>query len=187
MPRQARIISPEHTYHVTHRGNDRQAIFHEASDYHLYLDLLAQAQRKYPFDLFHYALMPNHVHLIMRSRTRSTISPIMQMVAQKYARKYNANYGKTGHLWGDRYFSKHVENDEYLLTAGIYVELNPVRANIVEHPSSYRWSSHSFYADGKKETLLTPSPAFLGIHRAAEHRRKTYIELARVFGGMKKR
>lgn len=181
MPRHARIIRADATYHVTHRGNNREPIFLEVSDYHYYLELLKVAQKKYPFELFHYVLMPNHVHLILRSSTSETISPVLKWVAQAYSVHFNAAYGKSGHLWGDRFFSKEIDNDNYLLTAGIYVELNPIRAGITTDPKKYPWSSHIFYARNAQSALLRHSPAFTSLHPNPDLRRTAYAKLAEMW------
>lgn len=182
MTRKARIIDSAGIYHVTHRGNNRETTFLDVSDYHRYLDLLALAQKKYPFDLFHYVLMPNHVHLVLRSRTERTISPALQWIAQNYAKSFNAAYGKSGHLWGDRFFSKVIDTDTYLLTAGIYIELNPVRAGICSDPGAYAWSSHAYYANGKPNALLKSSPTFTGLHQDVSVRRSTYATITKMWG-----
>jgi putative transposase len=181
MPRHPRIIRPDATYHVTHRGNNRDAIFREESDYHYYLELVCSAQRKFEFELYHYVLMPNHVHFILRSSTSKTISPALKWMAQMYSVHFNAVYGKTGHLWGDRFFSKEIDNDAYLLTAGIYVELNPVRAGLVDDPKKYDWSSHTFYTDNSSKVPLNPSQSYLGLDQSPSQRRAIYNALTRMW------
>ncbi|MCL5421595.1 MAG: transposase [Nitrospirae bacterium] len=139
MPRTARVSPSEHVYHVLTRGNNRQDVFEDEEDFRKYLELLFRYKEKYKFRLYHYALMTNHVHLVIEpSGGGGSLSEIMKGINLTYARHYKRKYNNTGHFWQDRYKSIIISKDDYLLACGSYVELNPVRAKIVEDPKEYK-------------------------------------------------
>ncbi|MBF8280723.1 MAG: Transposase-like protein [Candidatus Magasanikbacteria bacterium] len=146
MPRRARILIPDGVYHVINRGNQRQPIFHSDDDYFFYRDLLFKAKNKYGIKIFHYVLMPNHIHLLIKPEGMENLSKFMQGLTIAHTRHFNAKYGKVGHAWQSRFRSILIDSESYMLQCGRYIELNPVRARIVTHPAEYRWSSFAHYA-----------------------------------------
>ncbi|HDQ04050.1 MAG TPA: transposase [Deltaproteobacteria bacterium] len=155
MPRTARIAPKEFIYHVLTRGNNRQDIFKDEEDYQKYLEILQKYKEKYDFRLYHYVLMTNHLHLVIEPTERGgELSEIMKGINLSYAQHFKNKYRYIGHFWQDRYKSIIISKDEYLLACGSYVELNPVRAGIVENPKDYRWSSYQANAYGKQDDLI---------------------------------
>lgn len=155
MPRTARIAPKEFVYHVLTRGNNKQAIFKDENDYLKYIEILKKYKEKYLFKLYHYVLMTNHVHLVIEpSQEGGELYQIMKGINLSYAQHFKNKYKYTGHFWQDRFKSIIVSKDEYLLTCGSYVELNPVRARMVKEPKEYRWSSYGANAYGKKNDLV---------------------------------
>jgi putative transposase len=155
MPRTARIAPKEFVYHVLTRGNNKQAIFKDDNDYLKYIEILRKYKEKYLFKLYHYVLMTNHVHLVIEpSQEGGELYQIMKGINLSYAQHFKNKYKYTGHFWQDRFKSIIVSKDEYLLTCGSYVELNPVRARMVKEPKEYRWSSYGANAYGKKNDLV---------------------------------
>jgi len=155
MPRTARIAPKDFIYHVLTRGNNRQVIFKDEEDYQKYLEILQKYKEKYRFRLYHYVLMTNHLHLVIEPTERGgELSEIMKGINLSYAQYYKNKYTHIGHFWQDRYKSIIIAKDEYLLACGSYVELNPIRANIVKHPRDYRWSSYQANAYGKPDNLI---------------------------------
>ncbi|MDD5167284.1 MAG: transposase [Syntrophales bacterium] len=180
MPRTARIAPKEHVYHVLTRGNNHQNVFEEEEDFKKYLDLLHLYKEKYHFRLYHYVMMTNHVHLVIEpSKEGGDLSEIMKGINLSYARHYKRKYSHTGHFWQDRYKSIMISKDEYLLACGSYVELNPVRAKMVEAPKDYRWSSYRVYAYGERDDLVDEHPVYLQLSDAEEERRIKYREFVR--------
>jgi len=100
----------------------------------------------------------------------------MKQVNLTYFHYYRKAYGYFGHFWQDRFNSNIIETDPYLLQCGKYIELNPVRAGIVSHPAQYPYSSYRFYAEGRPDSLITPSPAYLGLTDSAADRQKQYVD-----------
>jgi putative transposase len=82
--------------------------------------------------------MTNHVHLLVTPSTSSGAAKMMQSLGQRYVRYFNYTYRRTGTLWEGRYKSSVVEADNYLLTCQRYIELNPVRAGMVDSPADYK-------------------------------------------------
>lgn len=155
MPRTARIAPRDYVYHVLTRGNNRQNIFKDEEDFGKYIEILKKYKVRYQYRLYHYVLMTNHVHLVIEAtKEGGELSQIMKGINLSYAQHYKNRYKHTGHFWQDRFKSILISKDEYLLACGSYVELNPVRARMVEDPKEYRWSSYRANAYGQKDALL---------------------------------
>ncbi|MBF8280736.1 MAG: transposase [Candidatus Magasanikbacteria bacterium] len=154
MPRRMRIFLSDAVYHVINRGNQRQPVFIDEADYYFYLLLLKAAKEKYGVKIFHYVLMPNHVHLLVQSSSADSISKMMQSVTVGHCRHFNAKYEKVGHAWQGRFRSIIIDSASYMLQCGRYIELNPVRARICASPKDYRWSSYHHYADSHRDSLV---------------------------------
>lgn len=176
MPRSKRIIPCNAALHVICRGNNRQFVFHNDSDKLKYYTLLRELKEENRIDIFHYCLMDNHVHIILFLKPENTVSRFMKQVNLSYFHYYRKLYSYFGHFWQDRFKSNIIEIDSYLLQCGKYIELNPVKAGMVSDPGQYRFSSYSFYAKGKQDSLITPSPAYLALADSVQLRQKQYVD-----------
>jgi putative transposase len=156
MSRQRRAVAPKIPLHIIQRGNNRLRCFFGESDYLVYLDLLKQAARRAECEVHAYVLMSNHVHLLVTPATVDGPANMMKMLGERYVRYVNRRYERTGTLWEGRYRSCLVQEDSYLLACQRYIELNPVRAQIVSHPYQYPWSSYRRNAHGESNTVITP-------------------------------
>lgn len=180
MPRTARIAPKEYVYHVLTRGNNRQDVFKDERDYKRYLEILRRYKERYKFKLYHYVLMKNHIHLVLETTERGgSLAEVMKGINLSYAQYYKATYKHIGHFWQDRYKSIIISKDGYLLTCGSYVELNPVRAKIVEGPKDYKWSSYNTYAYSKKDFIVNEHPIYNGLSKDEGERRKKYREFVK--------
>lgn len=141
MPRIPRGALAGQVLHILNRGNGRAAVFHQPSDYSAFVDLLAEAKRRWAMDLYAFAIMPNHFHLVGRPRDNLTLAGFMQWWLTAHVRRHHSVYQTTGHLWQGRFKSFPVEEDEHLLTVLRYTLLNPVRARIAIGPSDWPWTS----------------------------------------------
>lgn len=92
--------------------------------------------------------MTNHVHLLLSPASEGAVSWMMPMLGRRYVGGFNARYHRSGTLWEGRFKSCLVDSDQYLLRCYRCIELNPVRARIVEAPGSYPWSSYAVNAEG---------------------------------------
>lgn len=155
MPRARRHLLSQSYYHVMTRGNNRNVVFKCDADYHYYLNLLSKYKLEHPFDLYHYCIMPNHVHMLVRVNEAEDFSAFMKKINLAYFHHYNQEYGWIGHFWQDRYKSQTVGKDSYFIQCGKYIELNPVRANLVDQPEDYQYSSYKYYTKSEHNHLIT--------------------------------
>jgi len=142
MPRSARVITENGCYHIITRGNQRQTVFKEVEDYEKYLFVLTRYKKEYKFKLYCFCLMPNHVHLLIEVDKPFLLNKIMSGINLSYTRYFNFKYEKVGHLWQDRYKSKIIEKDAYLLECISYIEANPIRSSLARYAADYKWSSY---------------------------------------------
>ena len=174
MARQPRLYMEGCAQHIIQRGNNREPCFFGESDYKFYLDKLKGASEKYAVDIHAFVLMTNHVHLLVTPKNAQAAGRMMQAVGRSYVGYINHTYQRTGTLWEGRYKSTVVDTEGYLLTVSRYIELNPVRASMVEHCSEYPWSSYHANALGKDISLLTPHRSYKQLGKAQEERQKNY-------------
>ena len=160
MPRKLRFFLPHVPNHVVQRGRSRDPIFFESSDYYFYLDKLREALLKYEVSLHSYVLMTNHVHLLMSAQDEKGISLVMQYVGRYYVPYINHKYGFSGSLWEGRFKSNLIESERYLFACMRYIELNPVRANLVVNLEDYPYSSYHANALGEPSMLVQPHDVF---------------------------
>jgi putative transposase len=104
--------------------------------------------------------MSNHVHLLVTPSATGRVAATMQDVGRRYVRLFNQIHHRSGTLWEGRYKSSLIDSETYLFTCHRYIELNPVRAGLVNHPLEYRWSSHAHYATGANNSLITRHALF---------------------------
>ncbi len=136
-----RLLIEGGCYHIIARGNQKQRVFFENQDYETYFDKLKKYKKKHGFSIYGYCLMPNHVHLIGEPKKSVRLIKFMQSLSRSYTEYFNKKYGKVGHLWQNRYISKVIIKDSYMLNCIQYVEFNPLRANLVKSVEEYPWSS----------------------------------------------
>ncbi|MEM7206774.1 MAG: transposase [Pseudomonadota bacterium] len=177
MARLPRFILPGQPQHVIVRGNNREPILCDQHDYLIYLEKLIDACTHHECDVHAYVLMTNHVHLLMTPHTEHGIGKTMQSVGRCYVQYFNYHYHRTGTLWEGRYKATLIDSEQYLLSCYRYIELNPVRANMVNHPSEYRWSSYGGNALGLADSLVIPHREYKRLGSTAEERQAAYRRL----------
>lgn len=152
MPRTARIKSATGYYHIIARGIGKQILFEEKADYLFFLRTLKKYKQEEGFSVIAFCLMENHFHLLLK--IDDGMDRAMKKISTSYAFYYNTKYERTGHLFQDRYMSKPIENDVYLLTAVRYIHNNPVKAAICR-ADKYKWSSWRYYTGELKGLVDT--------------------------------
>ena len=177
MARLPRLSIPGCPQHIIQRGNNRQACFFSKQDYTVYLDKLKDCAAKHNVSIHAFVLMTNHVHLLMTAHSIDGISQVMQNLGRYYVRYINHTYQRTGTLWEGRFKSTLVDSQGYLLTLYRYIELNPVRAKMVEHPAAYPWSSYHYNGGDKNITLITPHALYLALGNTEAERKLAYQSL----------
>ena len=140
MARFPRVVAVDVPHHVTQRGNARQIIFATDADRLTYMALLREYAQLYDLPLLGYCLMSNHVHLIAVPHGETALSQCLKQTHGRYASYWNGRQSSTGHVWQGRFYSCPLD-ESHLWRALRYVELNPVRAEIVDRPESWPWSS----------------------------------------------
>ena len=139
MPRGNRLSGDGGIFHVTHRCHNKAYLLKFARDRDAYRDKLREHLHQFDVSILDYCLTSNHVHLLLDAAERSELSGFMQVVAGESARAYNYRKERLNSFWGDTYHATVVEGGKYLWNCLLYVELNMVRAGVVQHPREWRW------------------------------------------------
>jgi putative transposase len=179
MARLPRLTIPGYPHHIIQRGNNRQPIFAGEADYLALLGMLDEHARQERVAVHAYVLMSNHFHLLATPETAEGIPHMMQAVGRRYVRYFNQRQERTGTLWEGRYRSTLIQAERYLLACMVYIDLNPVRAGMVETPAAYQWSSHAHYAGSRVDRLITPHPLWWELGNTPFAREAAYAELVR--------
>jgi len=179
MPRRPRLVLPQMPLHLIQRGNNRQVCFVADDDYRFYMDWLTDLAGKTGCRVHAYVLMTNHVHLLVSADRSESPGELMKALGQRYVQYFNRTYRRSGTLWEGRYRSCLTQAEDYLLACQRYIELNPVRAGMVEHPAEYRWSSYRANAQAEANPLVTPHGIYLGLGATEEMRQAAYRDLFR--------
>jgi len=179
MPRIARAIAPGFPHHVVQRGNNREQVFFDREDRRRYLSLLKNYAEKWNSPVLAYCLMDNHVHLLTRPTSETSLYKMMQGLALCYTQHINRKYGRTGRLWESRYHSCIVEEERYLWAAVRYIEQNPIRARVAKRAEEYPYSSAKAHVTGKRDPVL-------GEEIFSPEEREDYVSLLNevLFSGM---
>jgi putative transposase len=144
MPRQARIVIPDHPHHVTHRGNRKMPVFFQEDDYAFYKFCIMDEAAQKGLKIWAYCLMSNHVHFIAVPSSLDSLSLTFREAHRRYTSAINRREGWTGHLWEGRFYSKPM-TESHALMAARYIENNPVDAGICARAEDYGWSSAQFH------------------------------------------
>lgn len=174
MPRKPRFFVSGAPVHAVQRGHNRSAVFFDDFDYLEYLRCLKQAADNCGCAVHAYALMSNHVHLLLTPERADSVGCLFQSVGRHYVRHINQTYQRHGGLWEGRYKCNVVESQAYLLSCMRYIEMNPVRAGMVDHPAKYRWSSYASNALGASNAVLTNQAEYAALGRSPEERQLVY-------------
>ena len=153
MARIARAVAPGLPHHVTQRGNRRLQTFFSDDDYETYLRLMHEWCTHFAVDMWGYCLMPNHVHLIAVPPDEEALTRAISEVHRRYTRHVNFKQGWRGHLWQGR-FASYVLGEHYLLACIRYIEMNPVKAGMVQHPAQWQWSSARAHIDRRHDGVV---------------------------------
>ncbi|MHB1454837.1 MAG: transposase [Saccharofermentanales bacterium] len=161
-------------YHIYQRGNNRAYIFNDRYDKAMLLAIIKETMDKYPCFFLYYVLMDNHYHLMIEM-IDDELGVVMRDINRCYSKYYNKKYDRIGTIFGDRYKSQIVSDTRYFLKLLHYMANNPVKADLVRHPSQYRWSAHCEMISKQarridREKLLS----YIGV--SLPDAQKTYLE-----------
>ncbi len=174
MPRPPRVHIPGLTQHVVQRGNNRTDIFRSACDYECFLLTVREAAIRFELKIHAYALMTNHIHMMVTPSSETGLPRAMQAIGRRYVPYFNQRYARTGGLFQGRYRSVVVDDESYWITCMRYVELNPVRAGLVDIPDAYRWTSYHAHALEAPDLLLTDHAMYLRLGTAPADRARSW-------------
>ena len=174
MPRRPRLELPGIPLHVVQRGVNRCAIFVDDADRQHYHDLLCEAVASHDIAVHVYVFMGNHIHLLLTSPQPGALSRAMRHAGQCHVQAFNRRHRRSGTLWQGRFKSCLVDTERYVMTVYRYIELNPVRAAMVERPEQYRWSSVHANPGLLKDQLVKPHSIYLALDRDAFARAEAY-------------
>ncbi len=127
--------------HLLNRGNDRSTVFHSIYDYRDFVVLLREARARFDVEVFAFALMPNHFHLVARPASSAALRAYMHWLLTSHVRRHRRRHGGSGHVWQGRFKSFPVQNDGHALTVMRYVLRNPIRAGLATSVVDWPWSS----------------------------------------------
>jgi len=162
MPRSLRLEYPDALYHVTARGVQQDPIFADDVDRRAWIKYVARALDEGDARAFAYCLMGNHYHLVVQTR-QPNLSTVMQRVNSTYSQAFNRRHHRSGHLLEGRFKALHVDRDNYLLEVCRYVDLNPVRAGLVESAARWKWSSHKVHTGSAPPVAWLATAELLGV------------------------
>ena len=150
-------------YHVTARVNRGEKIFLVREDRDLFTDILKRAKKKFNFSIKNFCIMGNHIHLLIRPGPGESLSKIMQWLLSVFAQRWNKKYGLSGHLWGDRFFSRIISGILDFLKVFFYIDYNPVIAGMVEHPEQWHYGGLWHHKKGLTDIMSLADPIILEI------------------------
>lgn len=147
MPRANRHFAPGYIWHITHRCHKKEFLFQCDKDRFRWIHWLQEAKERYGLQVLNYMVTSNHIHLLVvdggKGKNENTISQSMQLVSGRTAQEINSANNRKGAFWEDRYHATAIESGPYLNQCTLYIDLNMVRAGVVDHPSHWRCSGYS--------------------------------------------
>lgn len=175
MARLPRLVLAGGLHHLLQRGNNRQAIVVDDADRQAYLDDLREATRLHRVQVHAYALMNDHVHLLVTPAQAEGLARAMQTLGRRYVARFNRRHGRTGTLWEGRFRTTLVEASAYYSMLLRYVEQQPLRSGLCERASDFAWSSAAHHLGLRRDPLMSEHPAYWAMgntpfERDAAHR-----------------
>jgi REP element-mobilizing transposase RayT len=144
MPRANRHYIPGYVWHITHRCHKKEFLLKFVTDRRRYLRWIFEAKKRYGLSLLSYTVTSNHVHLLVRDNGHRDVIPrSIQLIAGRTGQEFNKRKGRKGAYWEDRYHATAIEADKHLFQCLVYIDLNMVRAGVVEHPSEWRFCGYN--------------------------------------------
>ena len=174
MPRSHRYLPVDLPAHLVQRGVNKQIVFRHDGDRKAFLNWLRVNAHRYQVSIHAWVLMTNHIHILATSKSEGGLSSMMAKTTGRYAAYFNHRYGRTGPLWQGRFKACLVASRAYLLLCYRYIELNPVRAGLVNNPEDFEWSSYRCNGMGVESKLCSPHEVYLGLGMSKLERLQCY-------------
>ena len=160
MAKANRFFVRGHHYHLTHRCHNGEYLLRFDRDRKTYRDLLRQYCRRYEVPLIGYCLTSNHVHLLVKVKSEGNVSEFMDALQGDFAQKYNLRKGRSGSFWNGRYHATAIESSHHLWECLRYIDLNMIRARVVEHPSEWPWCTYPELVGVRKRYRIVDQESF---------------------------
>jgi putative transposase len=156
MPRANRYFLPGYVWHITHRCHKREFLLKFFKDKQNWKKWLFEAKKRYGLQILNYTITSNHIHLLVFSDESTEVIPqSIQLVAGRTAQEYNQRKKRRGAFWEDRYHATVVDIDTYLLRCMLYIDLNMVRAGVVDHPRDWPFTGfHEIVSPPERYRLI---------------------------------
>jgi putative transposase len=156
MPRANRYFLPGYVWHITHRCHKREFLLKFSKDKQNWKKWLFEAKKRFGLRILNYMITSNHIHLLVFSdECTEAIPQSIQLVAGRTAQEYNQRKKRRGAFWEDRYHATVVDNDTYLLRCMLYIDLNMVRAGVVDHPRDWPFTGfHEIVSPPERYRLI---------------------------------
>ncbi len=171
------LISDQGTFHITWQCHNKSWLLRYAWAKDLLYSLLLRYRDRYRIKIYSYCFMSSHPHLTGFCESQEGLSDYFRLVNSLFAKTVNQRLNRLGQVVRDRFLSKQIQDDRHLLIELIYIDLNPVRAEIVDHPRAYRYCSYRYYAYGEPDPLIEPAPSYLSLGGTLEARQQAYREM----------
>jgi REP-associated tyrosine transposase len=142
MPRANRHFLPGYIWHITHRCHQKQFLLKFARDRRRYLRWVFEAKKRFGLSVLNYMVTSNPIHLLVKDTGPDVLAQSMQLIAGRTAQEYNQRKNRQGAFWEDRYHATAIEQDQHLHRCLVYIDLNMVRAGVVNHPG--QWNESGF-------------------------------------------
>jgi len=165
------------TFHITWQCHNKDWLLATASAKAHYIHLIKKYAHQYRVQIYNFTLMSNHPHLTGFCENARLLSDFFRVVNSVFAKAFNKRNKRRGQVVMDRFKSPVIETDTDLINVMLYIDMNPVRAGMVKHPSQHHWTSHKFYASGKFPPWITPAPGYLKLGKTTFQRAKAYRKL----------
>ena len=179
-----KVNEPGYISHITQRAAGKEPLFLEDGDYLTMLSLLKESAERFSLRYYALCLMPNHIHILIEPQQRN-LTKAMHFVFSSYAAQFNRRYQRKGHLFGGPYRQAICLDDTYLLSASVYIHLNPVRAELSDSADAYRWSSCALYTQGTTEdSFVEAGPVLELVDKDLSTARREYSRLLRHCSGV---
>ena len=155
MARAKRHYIPGQIWHITHRCHKREFLLKFAKDRKRWLQWLYEAKKRYGLVILNYAVTSNHIHLIVvGGEDREVIPDSIKLIAGRTGQEFNQRKKRKGAFWEDRYHATAIESGEHLIKCLVYIDLNMVRAGVVDHPSEWPFCGYNEIQEPKRKKIL---------------------------------
>jgi len=155
MARAQRHYIPGQIWHITHRCHKREFLLKFSKDRGRWLQWLYEAKKRYGLVILNYAVTSNHIHLlVVGSKERDVIPNSIKLIAGRTGQEFNQRKNRKGAFWEDRYHATAIERGDHLFRCLVYIDLNMVRAGVVNHPSEWPFCGYNEIQEPKKKKVL---------------------------------